>query len=174
MSESPNSLSQRRHPYLPGLWLAAGFLGLASVAFLIRPFGVTPHTVTESAAKIRIEKLKKAKEEQEKLSATYGWVDKDKGIAHIPIEQAMKLTTATLRKIAPHPDILITTIQPSAISAAGFPLYPEIPIAEVPAVPATTPLNAITKMTSSQPTTNTPASTNSVPSLPLNPTTKKP
>ena len=60
MSESSSSLSQRRHPYLPGLWLAIGFLALASVTFMLRPFGVTPSTVTESAAKVRIEKLKKA------------------------------------------------------------------------------------------------------------------
>ena len=36
MSDNPHSLSERSHPYLPGLWLAAGFLGLASVALLLR------------------------------------------------------------------------------------------------------------------------------------------
>ena len=50
MSDNPHSLSERRHPYLPGLWLAAGFLGLASLAFLLRPVGVTPDTITEKAA----------------------------------------------------------------------------------------------------------------------------
>ena len=50
MSDNPHSLSERSHPYLPGLWLAAGFLGLASLAFLLRPVGVTPDTITEKAA----------------------------------------------------------------------------------------------------------------------------
>ena len=174
MSESSSSLSQRRHPYLPGLWLAIGFLALASLTFMLRPFGVTPSTVTESAAKIRIEKLKKAQDEQQKLVTTYGWIEKDKGVAHIPIEKAMQLSVATLRLNPPHPAYAITTIQPSAISAAGAPLYPELPIAELTNVVALSSTNAQAKSPGAQLSTNSlptssPALTPAVP-----PATKKP
>jgi len=89
MSEPTPAVSQRRHPYLPGLWLAAGFLGLASLAFLLRPLGITSNTVTEAAAKVRLEKLAKLRQEQEKLADSYGWIDKSKGVGHIPISKAM-------------------------------------------------------------------------------------
>jgi hypothetical protein len=130
MSESSHSIHQRRHPYLPGLWLAAGFLGLASIAFLLRPLGVTPSTITQSAAKVRLEKLSKLRTEQDSAVATYGWVDKPKGVAHIPIAQAMELVVPQLRSNPPRPAYPITTIQPSAISAAGAPLYPGVPTTE--------------------------------------------
>jgi len=137
MSESSHSFHQRRHPYLPGLWLAAGFLGLASIAFLLRPLGVTPSTITQSAAKVRLEKLSKLRTEQDSAVTTYGWVDKSKGVAHIPIAQAMELVVPQLRSNPPRPAYPITTIQPSAISAAGAPLYPNLPAAEpVAATPA--------------------------------------
>ncbi|NCZ52394.1 MAG: hypothetical protein EBY81_00590 [Verrucomicrobia bacterium] len=174
MSESSSSLSQRRHPYLPGLWLAIGFLALASITFMLRPFGVTPSTVTESAAKIRIEKLKKAQEEQQKLITTFGWIEKDKGVAHIPIEKAMQLTLGTLRQNPPHPAYAITNIQPSAISAAGAPLYPELPIAEVPKVVATSPTNAQAKSTGAQLSTNSLPKASPTPTLSVPPSKKKP
>jgi len=127
MSDSPHSLSQRNHPYLPGLWLAVGFLALASLALLLRPLGVTPSTITESDAKTRLEKLTKLRAEQDQLASSYGWVDKEKGIARIPIAKALDISVSSLRTNAPHPAYPITTIQPSAISAAGAPLYPEVP-----------------------------------------------
>ena len=128
MSDNPHSLSERSHPYLPGLWLAAGFLGLASLAFLLRPAGVTPDTILEKAAMERWDKLQKLKGEQEKEATSYGWIDKDKGIARIPVETAMELTARKLRAEDPRPAYPITTIAPSAITAAGYPLYPEVPV----------------------------------------------
>ena len=174
MSESSNSISQRRHPYLPGLWLAIGFLALASITFMLRPFGITPSTVTESAAKVRIEKLKKAQEEQQKLVTTFGWIEKDKGVAHIPIEKAMQLTVATLRLDTPHPAYAITNIQLSAISAAGAPLYPELPIAVVPNVLTTSSTNAPANSPTGQLATNSLPKTSPAPTLSVPPPTKKP
>jgi len=128
MSDNPHSLSERSHPYLPGLWLAAGFLGLASLALLLRPAGVTPDTILEKAAMERWDKLQKLKGEQEKEATSYGWIDKDKGIARIPVAKAMELTARKLRAEDPRPAYPITTIAPSAITAAGYPLYPEVPV----------------------------------------------
>ena len=88
---------------------------------------MTPDTVTESAAKVRLEKISKLRLEQDKLANSYGWVDKAKGIGHIPISKAMEAVIADLRTNKPHAAYPITTIQPSAITAAGAPLYPELP-----------------------------------------------
>lgn len=128
MSDSPHSLSERSHPYLPGLWLAAGFLGLASLALLLRPAGITPETITEKAAMERWDRLQKLKTEQHKEAASYGWIDKEKGIARIPVEKAMELTISKLQAQDPKPAYPITTIAPSAITAAAYPLYPEVPV----------------------------------------------
>ncbi|NBQ64336.1 MAG: hypothetical protein EBT95_02065 [Verrucomicrobia bacterium] len=128
MSEKPHSLSERSHPYLPGLWLAAGFLGLASLALLLRPAGITPDTILEKAAMERWDRLQKLKGEQEKEASSYGWIDKDKGIARIPVAQAMELTVRKLRAEDPRPAYPITTVAPSAITAAGYPIYPEAPV----------------------------------------------
>ena len=128
MSDKTHSLSERSHPYMPGIWLAAGFLGLASLAFLLRPAGVTPDTILEKAAMERWEKIQKLNSEQTKDATSYGWIDKDKGIARIPVEKAMDLTARKLRAEDPRPAYPITTIAPSAIAAAGYPLYPEVPV----------------------------------------------
>jgi hypothetical protein len=128
MSDNPHSLSERRHPYLPGLWLAAGFLGLASLALLLRPAGVTPDTITEKAAVERWDRLQKLKADQGKEAVSYGWIDQEKRIARIPVEKAMEVILPKLRAQDPKPAYPITTIAPSAITAAAFPLYPEIPI----------------------------------------------
>ena len=128
MSDKPHSLSERSHPYLPGLWLAAGFLGLASLAFLLRPAGVTPDTILEKAAMERWDRLQKLKAEQQKDATSYGWIDKDKGVARIPVEKAMEIVTAKLRAENPRPAYPITMIAPSAITAAAYPLYPEVPV----------------------------------------------
>ena len=127
MSDNPHSLSERSHPYLPGLWLAAGFLGLASLALLLRPVGVTPDTLTEKAAMERWDRLQKLKADQHKEATTYGWIDKDKGIVRIPVEKAMELTIPKLQAQDPKPAYPITMIAPSAITAAAYPLYPEVP-----------------------------------------------
>ena len=128
MSDNPHSLSERNHPYLPGLWLAAGFLGLASLAFLLRPVGVTPDTITEKAAMERWDRLQKLKTDQHKDVTSYGWVDKDKGIARIPVEKAVEIIVPKLQAQDPKPAYPITMIAPSAITAAAYPLYPEVPV----------------------------------------------
>jgi len=128
MSEKTHSLSERSHPYMPGIWLAAGFLGLASLAFLLRPAGLTPDAILEKAAMERWDRLQKLKTEQQKEASSYGWIDKEKGIARIPVEKAMEIVTPKLRAENPRPAYPITMIAPSAITAAAYPLYPEVPV----------------------------------------------
>jgi hypothetical protein len=57
----------------------------------------------EARAKKRVENLKTLREEADKALTTYGWVDKTKGLAHIPIERAMEVTVAELAKQKPAP-----------------------------------------------------------------------
>ena len=57
----------------------------------------------EGRAKKRVENLKTLREEADKALTTYGWIDKTKGLAHIPIERAMELTVAELAKQKPAP-----------------------------------------------------------------------
>jgi uncharacterized protein (DUF58 family) len=74
----------------------------------------------EVRAKKRVENLKTVREEADKALTTYGWIDKDKGVARIPIERAMELTVADLAKQKPAPAGPIATpeAQPTA-SAPG-------------------------------------------------------
>ena len=52
-------------------------------------------------AKNRADKLKALRDEDAKALTTYGWVDKDKGVARVPIGRAMELTVAELEKKKP-------------------------------------------------------------------------
>jgi len=73
----------------------------------------------EARAKKRVENLKTLREEADKTLTTYGWVDKNKGVARIPIERAMELTVAELAKQKPAAAGLIAT--PEAQATATVP-----------------------------------------------------
>jgi hypothetical protein len=73
----------------------------------------------ETRAKKRVENLKTLREEADKALTTYGWIDKDKGVARIPVERAMELTVADLAKQTPAPAGPIAT--PEAQPAASAP-----------------------------------------------------
>src|SRR6266567_4274221 len=73
----------------------------------------------ETRAKKRIENLKTVREEADKALTTYAWVDKNKGVARIPIEHAMELTVTDLAKQKPAPAGPIATPETQATAAAG-------------------------------------------------------
>jgi len=73
----------------------------------------------EARAKKRVENLKTLREEADKALTTYGWIDKTKGLARIPIERAMELTVAELAKQKPAPAGPIAT--PETQAPAGAP-----------------------------------------------------
>src|SRR6266513_1082153 len=73
----------------------------------------------ETRAKKRVDNLKTLREEAAKALTTYGWIDKNKGVARIPIERAMKLTVAELARQKPASAGPITTPQPPAPAAAS-------------------------------------------------------
>jgi hypothetical protein len=75
----------------------------------------------ETRAKKRVENLKTTQDEAAKALTTYGWIDKNKGIARVPIERAMELTVAELAQQKPAPAGPIATPEPQAAAAPASP-----------------------------------------------------
>ncbi len=100
-----------------GVVLLFGVFGL----FVWVVIGASPRGDTYEAkrAKAREEKLKTLREEANKTLTTYGWADKAKGVAHVPIERAMELTLADLVTKKPTPANPIATPEPQASAASA-------------------------------------------------------
>src|SRR6266581_1003701 len=81
----------------------------------------------KTRAKKRVENLKTTQEEAAKALTTYGWIDKNKGIARIPIERAMELTVAELVQQKPAPAGPIATPEPQAMAAPAASPAPASP-----------------------------------------------
>ena len=67
------------------VWAVALFVSFGAIVAVT--FGAMHRgsTYEEERAKTRTEKLKTAREDWNKTANTYGWIDKTKGVAHIPI-----------------------------------------------------------------------------------------
>jgi predicted outer membrane lipoprotein len=115
----PNDEDILAHPEQPRFLLSAWlwavplfvFFGvIVAIAFAAMPRGAT---YEEDRAKARAERLKAAQDEWNKTAESYGWVDKDKGVAHIPIRRAMELELADLQAKKPTPAGPIATPPPA-------------------------------------------------------------
>src|SRR5213595_511166 len=86
-------------------WLAIVCLFVLFGLLVLAIIGPSPRTsdYEETRAKKRMEKLKALHEETQKDLTTYAWVDKNKGLARIPIDRAMELTVSDLAKKKPAP-----------------------------------------------------------------------
>lgn len=99
----------------------------------------------EKRAAARVEKLKTASEEATASLHSYAWVEKEKGVARIPIERAMELTTAELAQKKPAPAGPIATpavIATPPTAPAAAPATAAAPAAApttAPKVPSPTP-----------------------------------
>ena len=113
--------------------LLFGLFGL--IAFVLLKASARGDTYEAKRAKLRAEKLEAAQKENLTALTTYGWVDKTKGIARIPVDQAMKLTLAELADKKP---------------TVGGPIVAE--------APAAAPQTSAAPNTSVPPAANTPAS----------------
>lgn len=132
-------LEDLRHPRSTfSTWVGVVLLLAVFGLFVWVVIGASPRGDTYEAkrAKVREEKLKTAREEAEKALTTYGWIDKNKGVARIPIDQAMQLTLADLAAKKPMPANPIATPEPAQSVAA-------------PATPA--PASSAAASTKSQP-----------------------
>src|SRR6266571_7682954 len=95
------SLRQVAHSRAPlSTWFGIVLLFALFGIIVLAVIGPAPRgsDYEETRAKKRVENLKTAREEANKALNTYGWIDKTKGTARIPIERAMELTVADLAK----------------------------------------------------------------------------
>jgi hypothetical protein len=95
-----------------GIVLLFAIFGL--IAFVMMKASARGDTYEKKRAKVRAEKLEAAQKENLTALTTYGWIDKNKGIVRIPVDQAMKLTLVELADKKPGVGGPIVAASPSA------------------------------------------------------------
>ncbi len=148
------SLRQVAHSRAPlSTWVGIVLLFALFGVIVLAVIGPAPRgsSYEETRAKKRMENLKTVRDEAAKALTTYGWIDKNKGIAHIPIDRAMELTVAELaqKKPAPAGPIAAAEAQTPAALASPTPASPAPPSS--PAQPAASPSTRVPASPSPQP-----------------------
>src|SRR5215470_4067195 len=144
-THSARTIAYSRAPF--STWLGVVFLFVLFGLIVLAVIGPSPRTsdYEETRAKKRMERLKALQEETQKDLTTYAWVDKNKGVARIPIDHAMELTVTELAQKKPAPAGPIATpaaqTAPAGAPPAGSPAAqgaaPPLPATQhSPAVPA--------------------------------------
>jgi len=100
-TQSAHSIAYSRAPL--STWLGIVCLFVLFGIIVLAVIGPSPRTsdYEEGRARKRMEKLKALQEENQKDLTTYAWVDKNKGVARIPIDRAMEVTVADLAQKKP-------------------------------------------------------------------------
>ena len=116
-AESIRQVAQSRAPF--STWLGVVLLFALFGVIVLAVIGPAPRgdDYEQKRAKAREEKLKTAHEEDAKALACYGWIDKNKGVARIPVARAMELTVAELAQKKPEPAGPIATPEAQASAA---------------------------------------------------------
>jgi len=141
-TQSAHSIAYTRAPF--STWLGIVCLFVLFGLIVLAVIGPSPRTsdYEETRAKKRMEKLKALHEETQKDLTTYAWLDKNKGVARIPIDRAMELTIADLAQKKPAPAGPIAT-PPAQTAPAGASPAPAAPQgAAVSSPPAEAPAKA--------------------------------
>src|SRR6185369_6928430 len=120
-TQSARIVAYSRAPF--STWLGVVFLFVLFGLIVLSLIGPSPRTsdYEETRAKKRMEKLKALHEESQKELTTYAWVDKNKGVARIPIDRAMEVTVADLAQKKPARAGPIATPAAQAPPTAGSP-----------------------------------------------------
>jgi hypothetical protein len=121
-TQSAPSIAYTRAPF--STWLGIVCLFVLFGLIVLAVIGPSPRTsdYEETRAKKRMEKLKALHEESQKELTTYAWVDKNKGVARIPIDRAMEVTVADLAQKKPAPaGPIATPAAPAAPPTGGSP-----------------------------------------------------
>jgi translation initiation factor IF-2 len=156
----PNDEDTLAHPeqprFLLSAWLWAVMLFVSFGLIVAIAFGAMSRgsSFEEDRAKTRAEKLKTAQDEWNKTAQSYGWIDKAKGVAHIPVDRAMALELADLQANKPVPAGPIVTPTPAAAPATTN----ETPSLANPPAAASAPV-AAPKAESEAPPTASPGAT---------------
>jgi hypothetical protein len=108
-TQSARTIAYSHAPF--STWLGIVFLFALFGLIVLAVIGPSPRSsdYEETRAKKRMEKLNALQEENKKDLATYAWIDKNKGVARIPIDRAMELTVVDLAQKKPAPAGPITT-----------------------------------------------------------------
>src|SRR5215475_7975717 len=160
-TQSVRSIGYSRTPF--STWLGVVFLFVLFGFIVLAVIGPSPRSsdYEETRAKKRVERLKALHEETQKDLTNYAWVDKNKGVARIPIDRAMELTVAELAQKKPAPAGPIATPAAQTAPAAAPPAggspapaahqQPDTVKPSQPSAPAGSP--AAQSVTSTPPTT---------------------
>ena len=138
----PESLRQVVHSRAPlSTWFGIVLLFALFGVIVLAVIGPAPRgsDYEETRAKKRMENLKASRDDATKALTTYGWIDKNKGVARIPITRAMELTVAQLAQQKPAPAGPIATPEPQA------------PAAPASAAPAVSPQPGAARASASHP-----------------------
>ena len=137
-TQSAPSIAYTRAPF--STWLGIVCLFVLFGLIVLAVIGPSPRTsdYEETRAKKRMEKLKTLHEESQKELTTYAWVDKNKGVARIPIDRAMEVTVADLAQKKPAPAGPIATPAAQTAPAGALPAAaaPQQPGTAQPAQPS--------------------------------------
>jgi hypothetical protein len=142
-AQTLRQIAQSRTPF--SAWLGVVLLFAVSGLFVLAVVGPSPRGTNyeQKRAESRIKKLQDLHQEDAKALTTYGWIDKSKGIARIPIERAMELAAADLAQKKPAVAGPIATPAPPAPAAAtGVATPPSAPAPAGSPVPSATPKGA--------------------------------
>jgi hypothetical protein len=142
-TQSAPSIAYTRAPF--STWLGIVCLFVLFGLIVLAVIGPSPRTsdYEETRAKKRMEKLKTLHEESQKELTTYAWVDKNKGVARIPIDRAMEVTAADLAQKKPAPAGPIATPAAQTAPAGASPAPAASPQgAAVSSPPAEAPAKA--------------------------------
>ena len=123
-AESIRQVAQSRAPF--STWLGVVLLFALFGVIVLAVIGPAPRSddYEQKRAKAREEKLKAAREEDAKALTSYAWIDKNKGVARIPVARDIELTLVELAQKKPEPAGPIATPEAQASTAptgASFP-----------------------------------------------------
>ena len=123
MADVTSPPTAARPPISFGAWLGVVLLFLFFGIFVFVLVAATPHgnNYEQKRAEARKKKLNDARNAATRELNSYGWVDKGKGVARIPIDRAMQLTLRDLASKKPEPANPIATPAEAAAPAASPP-----------------------------------------------------
>src|SRR5262245_6970300 len=126
-TQSARTIAYSRAPF--STWLGVVCLFILFGLIVLAVIGPSPRTsdYEETRARKRMERLKALHEENQKDLTTYAWVDKNKGVARIPIDRAMELTVAELAQKKPSRAGPIATPAAQAAPAGASPAPTAVP-----------------------------------------------
>ena len=105
--------------YIWGIILFLAFVLMAIVWF---KFLGPQETYDDKRAAARVTKLSTLRKEDQKTLSNYAWGNKEKGIAHIPIDRAMELVASELKSASVTPStVKVENPYPAGLAPAPAP-----------------------------------------------------